>query len=309
MNQTYNIMKKFIFMIIIMLSLSSIFPLFVNAEPAADSYVMIATGTPLSDSSGKTDMATFLPAVFKLGIGIAGALAVIYIIVGGFQYLSTDAINGKEEGKERINNALIGLILAISAYTILNTINPKLVDLNLSIETLPQGGPLSTGLGTIPPPGGPPPTGCLTCVAMPAQNIIPSKTAAENGCSGPGPCVVDPGLISKLTTLTQKMKALNPQVTWRVTEMWPPTVGHGDPCHATATCVDASITAKTTNNRIKFLTAISQSGFSNFIYEACPQSEADKLKIDLASTGFGSKVMCPQSNINAGGYESVHLVK
>lgn len=90
---------------------------------------------------------TYIPGIIMLIIGIAGVLAVVKIIFGGIQYMSTDAIGGKSEGKTHITNALWGLLLIISAYIILFTINPNLVNLNLEIKGLRIGGAFETGLG------------------------------------------------------------------------------------------------------------------------------------------------------------------
>ncbi len=84
-------------------------------------------------SSGKTELSTYLPGMFKLLIGIAGVLAVIEIVIGGIEYMSTDSISGKSDGKERIKRALLGLLLAILAWFILKTINPNLVSTTLKI--------------------------------------------------------------------------------------------------------------------------------------------------------------------------------
>lgn len=82
-----------------------------------------------------TTLETYLPGIFKLAIGISGVLAVIMIVVGGIEYISTDAIQGKTEGKERIQNALWGLLLVFVSWLILYTINPDLLKMNLNIET------------------------------------------------------------------------------------------------------------------------------------------------------------------------------
>lgn len=119
--------------------------LFAADVPAT--YETIAGNVPEIAPGGTATITTFLPGLFKLGIGIASALAVIYIIIGGIQYLSTDAIEKKSDGKDKINNALFGLILAISSYVLLNTINPKLVNLDLSIEVFAPSGPIGGGLG------------------------------------------------------------------------------------------------------------------------------------------------------------------
>ncbi|MFZ3009096.1 MAG: hypothetical protein WA048_01550, partial [Minisyncoccia bacterium] len=120
--------KKYLFLILSLIVFINVSPFLVSATTTTSTdvpYTTLSGPIPEVAPSGQvTSLGTFLPAVFKLGIGIASALSVIYIIVGGIQYLSTDAIDKKGDGKDKINNALFGLILAISAYTILNTINP-----------------------------------------------------------------------------------------------------------------------------------------------------------------------------------------
>jgi hypothetical protein len=56
--------------------------------------------------------------------------------MGGLKYVSTDAINGKSEGKEMIQQALIGLVLALMAVLILRQINPKLLSTELKVEAI-----------------------------------------------------------------------------------------------------------------------------------------------------------------------------
>lgn len=97
----------------------------------ATDYVPLAPIPGTTLAGGGTDLPTYLAGVFKVGIAVAGALAFLVIVYGGFIYLSTDAITGKEEGKAYIGRAIGGLILALAAYIILNTINPAFVSLNL----------------------------------------------------------------------------------------------------------------------------------------------------------------------------------
>lgn len=70
---------------------------------------------------------SFLAATFRFSLIAAGVLALIMISIGGLQYMSTDAISSKSEGKERIKNAIYGLLLAYSSYLILNIINPDIL--------------------------------------------------------------------------------------------------------------------------------------------------------------------------------------
>lgn len=78
-----------------------------------------------------TDLATYVKGLFALTIGVAAVLAVIMIVIGGVQYMSTDAISGKSEGKEKITQALYGLLLAISCWLILYVINPNLLNFDV----------------------------------------------------------------------------------------------------------------------------------------------------------------------------------
>ncbi|MES2087932.1 MAG: hypothetical protein V4467_02975 [Patescibacteria group bacterium] len=88
----------------------------------------------VSNATGGTTLSTYLTGIFRAGIVMAGVLAFLMIVIGGFQYLSTDAMTGKEEGKVRIERAVGGLLLALASYIILYTINPDLVSLNLTLS-------------------------------------------------------------------------------------------------------------------------------------------------------------------------------
>ncbi|MEK7558619.1 MAG: hypothetical protein AAB507_02215, partial [Patescibacteria group bacterium] len=93
---------------------------------AQDKYTLLQGLPNLTEVAGDKGLADYLQYVFNLGIGIAIALAIVMIVIGGAQYLSTDAVFGKEEGKGKLTNALWGLLLALAAVLILNTINPDI---------------------------------------------------------------------------------------------------------------------------------------------------------------------------------------
>ena len=79
--------------------------------------------------------AGYLNVMINLFIGICAVLAMIMIIMGGIQYMTSELISGKEAGKEQVTHAVLGLLLALGAYAILNTINPDL--LNIGLNKLP----------------------------------------------------------------------------------------------------------------------------------------------------------------------------
>lgn len=80
--------------------------------------------TPLGNISSITDMAN---ALFKLGIAACVVAACIYIAIGSFYYFVAAGSNAKtaEKGKEIIERAIIGLVLALISWIILNTIHPQ----------------------------------------------------------------------------------------------------------------------------------------------------------------------------------------
>lgn len=110
-----------------------------NVGAQVPDYAPLAPIPELQTDVGKTNISTFIPGLIKLTIGVAGGLAVIFIIIGGIQYITTDAYSGKSSAKDTIQNAVFGLILAIGAYTLLNTINPQLVNFDLKLQKLEKG--------------------------------------------------------------------------------------------------------------------------------------------------------------------------
>jgi hypothetical protein len=86
---------------------------------------------PASTFSGQP-LSNLLNQIFYIGLGIAVILAIVMIVRGGIQYMTIDAASSKDSGKKMVQAALGGLVLAFAAILILNTINPKLTELNLS---------------------------------------------------------------------------------------------------------------------------------------------------------------------------------
>ncbi|MBP6912006.1 MAG: hypothetical protein KBB88_02295 [Candidatus Pacebacteria bacterium] len=94
----------------------------------------ISIGSNDGPNGPNFDFGDYINGLLTFAIGIAGALAVVMIVVGGIQYMSTDNFGEKMEGKGRIMNAVGGMLLLIGAYMILNTLNPNLIDFNFKIN-------------------------------------------------------------------------------------------------------------------------------------------------------------------------------
>ena len=70
----------------------------------------------------------FLNYAFRLLIGISAVLLVLRIIFEGYQYAVSDVPFLKASAKSKLGQSFAGLALALSAWLILNTINPLLVE-------------------------------------------------------------------------------------------------------------------------------------------------------------------------------------
>ena len=79
----------------------------------------------------------YLDLMIGVFIGIAAVLAMVMIVVGGLQYMTSELVSSKQAGRERITHAILGLLLALGAYVILNEINPNLVN-SLCLDNLPK---------------------------------------------------------------------------------------------------------------------------------------------------------------------------
>ena len=79
--------------------------------------------TPIPGFSGgkATDgtLADYINAVFKLSLAAGAALAAIYIAIGGFEYIFSEAMESKKDGRLRITHALYGLAILLLVTIIL----------------------------------------------------------------------------------------------------------------------------------------------------------------------------------------------
>lgn len=74
-------------------------------------------------------LAQYIAAVQRYAVGLAVVAAIIMVVYGGFLYLLGSSIQDVSTGKTIIADALIGMIIALSGYFILYTVNPNVVTL------------------------------------------------------------------------------------------------------------------------------------------------------------------------------------
>jgi|GEM_PF-6024346 len=99
--------------------------------------------TPLASLPGFKDPTNlntndYINALYTLSITAASLLVVIKIILAGVKYMFSEVVPKKQEAKKDIQNALLGLLIILSAVLILNTINPDLKKIDF-LSNAPKG--------------------------------------------------------------------------------------------------------------------------------------------------------------------------
>ncbi len=104
---------------------------------SAQGYDPLVTLPGVTTVGTAVGMGEYLAGMMKFIVAIAGVFAIVVAIIGGTQYVAAGiSPNAKGDAKDRIMNAFIGLALVLTSYLILNSINPKLVQFNLSLDPI-----------------------------------------------------------------------------------------------------------------------------------------------------------------------------
>jgi hypothetical protein len=106
------------------------------AADGVTSYIPLVSLPGLFTAGTATNPVEIIKGIYGLAIGIGSVIATVMIIYAGFEYMYVESIMGKSAAKERIMNAFWGLLVILGSYILLRTINPSLVEFNI---TLPEG--------------------------------------------------------------------------------------------------------------------------------------------------------------------------
>jgi len=75
--------------------------------------------------------------IYLFALGISGAVALTSLLIGAIRYISAAGNSSKmSDAKDQIFSALLGVVILLSSYLILNTINPDLVNFSLNTNDL-----------------------------------------------------------------------------------------------------------------------------------------------------------------------------
>lgn len=244
-------------------------------------------------SNGSITFVNFIERSYAIFLSLCIIAAFVLIIWHGLNYMVSNVPLVKATSKGRMWTAIQGLVLALTAYLLLYTINPNLVNLNLNFDeiiirnanpTYPGGGP-SNGGGT---PNQPPGTdGCPTCVKMSDYNI---PIQGSNACGKPplpsSECTIDPNTAEKLAGLNQTINSSAPDIKWEVTEAYPPTRVHKNPCHQQGTCVDVSLRSEKTGTALEQFADSARSNGLRPVYEV----KTEARKTELLNQGYTGEI-------------------
>src|SRR6266481_8825422 len=109
-----------------------------NIAFASDQFIPLTSLPGLSSvSASSLSLPAFINNLYRLSIGAAAFFAVIQIAWAGFIFLSSaDSISKNTKAKQKITNAVIGLVLVLSPYVVFSVINPKILDISLNFSGL-----------------------------------------------------------------------------------------------------------------------------------------------------------------------------
>jgi len=122
MNKNY---KNILFLIIFLCFLSMAGFTYAALEIT---YPKIPFYPDINNCAGQDCMAKFISYWFGFGIMLAGAIALISLVIASVQLIASAGNTGMQsDAKDRIKGALLGMVLLLSSFIIMRTINPSLV--------------------------------------------------------------------------------------------------------------------------------------------------------------------------------------
>lgn len=96
-------------------------------------YPTTSTGVVVPTTT-KTLLSDYIKYIFSFSLVIGGLIAFSALILGGFKHTTSGGNPAKmADAKDQMFSAIIGLIILLSSFLILNTVNPKLTILRLDV--------------------------------------------------------------------------------------------------------------------------------------------------------------------------------
>jgi len=85
----------------------------------------VACPTSIACNSG--DLPALIVGITNLILAVAGAIAVLFVIIGGFQYITSAGNEERAEaGKRTLQNAIIGVVVIVLSFVIIAVVSNEL---------------------------------------------------------------------------------------------------------------------------------------------------------------------------------------
>ncbi len=183
--------------------------------------------------SATTDFPAYVLSITKFAIWAIGIAALFMITVGGFMYMTAAGNTSRmDSAKKVIFDAVIGLIVVMSAWLLLYVINPDLVKVNISL--IPIEAPKAGTSTSVTPP---PPGEAGTCQGLSTQSGISSQCGDVSSALS--------GLLSCMATVlpTATVSSISDSAGYdncKDNYSQPPCAHTQGSCHYGGTCTDGS---------------------------------------------------------------------
>ncbi len=133
-------------------------------------------GSKLSGIYTGGDLSTYISKMFVFALSIGAIIAVVRLMWAGYLYMGEGTIGSISKAKEVFREVIIGLLLLLAIYLILQKINPQLLNITIlnSIKSTPSTGqqvPAGTQKQGTQTCGG----SCSWCDTGTGQCIIPAN--------------------------------------------------------------------------------------------------------------------------------------
>jgi hypothetical protein len=225
-----------------------------NPVPASQTDLTNGIGTRLQDGGYQKDAAAnnnnsgvlyqCINQMYKFAIVVASVMSVFFLVIAGYVYMSAEGNSESvEKAKSIMTSTIASLVILFAGFILLKAINPDLIQFH-SIQP-----PSVTGV----PVGGAPVVGgsCSGCQNYAGQLPFKSGTGTQ----------LQPSLAAKLQTLNSVNQ------NWVISEGYPPTVQHSDPCHNNGSCVDVNIKNLSATNLNQLCQDMRTAGFATILNE------------------------------------------
>ncbi len=98
--------------------------------PEPVSLFPVQLNVPFGSVGKVSGIAEYINEGYKFGVGVVLIVAIVMVVWGGFRYLIGSSIGDVARGKEIIRDAIVGMLIVLGAYTILQILNPATTNLS-----------------------------------------------------------------------------------------------------------------------------------------------------------------------------------